>query len=217
MLTAAALRSGSDGPCQDKSSGARQNAGALPPRRERARARHAPAPLAEPPSAVADRAETGRRASAVDEEVKRPRQQDELAGQIVGRQARSSSAPSVLAKRSQRAMVADGSPIGVYYRAITEAGWNFRAITLGWSGIWGLEPSPRPMEGIFEPSPRLMEGSLSPSPRRRMLYAASRRPSVLGGQATRKVIVCPRRCLSASVAFGAGASERPQVPRASGL
>ena len=57
--------------------------------------------------------------------------------------ARSSSAPSVLAKRSQRAMVADGSPIGVYYRAITEAGWNFRAITLGWSGIWGLETSPR--------------------------------------------------------------------------
>ena len=57
------------------------------------------------------------RLSAVDEEVKRPRQQDELAGQIVGRQAmraaaaaaqtsaaRSSSAPSVLAKRSQRAM-----------------------------------------------------------------------------------------------------------------
>ena len=56
--------------------------------------------------------------------------------------------------------------------------------------------------------------SLSAS-RHRMLYAASRRPSVLGGQATRKVIVCPRRCLSASVAFGAGASERPQVPRAS--
>ena len=32
----------------------------------------------------------------------------------------------------------------------------------------------------------------------------------------RTVTVCPRRCLSASVAFGAGASERPQVPRASG-
>ena len=80
-------KAGATGHCQDKSLGARQNAGALPPRRERARARHAPAPLAELPSAVADRAETGRRASAVDEEVKRPRQQDELAGQIVGRQA----------------------------------------------------------------------------------------------------------------------------------
>ena len=100
--------------------------------------------------AVADRAETGRRASAVDEEVKRPRQQDELAGQIVGRQAmrarcrRGADVGGEELERPQRvsgakpACHADGSPIGVYYRAITEAGWNFRAITLGWSGIWGL-------------------------------------------------------------------------------
>ena len=51
-----------------------------------------------------------------------------------------------------------------------------------------------------------------------MLYAAfpATFPWASSVGQLRKVIVCPRRCLSASVAFGAGASERPQVPRASG-